>query len=188
MFEALNEYVHELIREYGGLGVLIGMFLESSVLPVPSELVLISAGALQIPIATIVVFGSLGSVLGSTIGYSIGRYGGRPFINSHGKYFLVTHEKLLEAERWVKKYGNITVFVSRLIPFVPFKVFSISAGILRMSFLPFLLYTFLGMLPRSFILAYLGKTIMLYKLPGLVALVLLGMLSYYIYKKLKGGV
>jgi membrane protein DedA with SNARE-associated domain len=187
MFD-LNERVLELIREYGSLGVLIGMFLESSVLPIPSELVLLSAGALQIPIASIVVFGSLGSALGSAIGYSIGRYGGRPFIDAYGKYFLITQEKLLEAERWVQKYGNITVFVSRLIPFVPFKVFSISAGILKMSFFPFLLYTFLGMLPRSLILASLGKTIMLYKLPGLIALIVVGILSYYLYKRLKGGV
>lgn len=184
----LNERVLELIQEYGSLGVLVGMFLESSVLPIPSELVLISAGALQIPIGSIVVFGSLGSTLGSAVGYFIGRYGGRPFIDAYGKYFFITREKLLEAERWVQKYGNVTVFLSRLIPFVPFKVFSVSAGILRMSFPPFLLYTFLGMLPRSLILASLGKTIMLYKLPGLVALIVVGLLSYYVYKRLRGGV
>ncbi len=89
------------------------------------------------------------------------------------------------AETWVKKYGNITVFVSRLVPFVPFKVFSISAGILKMDFPPFLLYTFLGMIPRSFILAYLGKTIITYKIPGLIIITITGVIIYLVYKKFK---
>jgi membrane protein DedA with SNARE-associated domain len=181
----LNERVLDLIRDYGAMGVLVGMFLESSVLPIPSEFVLVGAGAMQIPILTIVVFGSIGSTMGSIIGYSIGRYGGRPFIDAYGKYFFITSDKLMAAERWVDRYGNIAVFMSRLIPFIPFKVFSISAGIIRMSFAPFLLYTFLGMIPRSFVLAYLGKTIILYKIPGLIAIALLGILSYYVYKRFK---
>lgn len=187
MFQELDSYVQNLILEYGDIGVLIGMFLESSVLPVPSELVLVSAGALGIPIVSIVVFGSVGSALGAVVGYSIGRFGGRPFMVRYGKYLLISEAKLLAAEGWVKKYGNVTVFISRLIPFVPFKVFSISAGILRMDFPPFLLYTFLGMIPRSFILAYLGKTIMAYKIPGLMALVIVGILIYFGYKKFKHG-
>jgi membrane protein DedA with SNARE-associated domain len=181
----LNESVLELIREYGDLGVLVGMFLESSFLPIPSEFVLVGAGALHIPLLSIIIFGTIGSTLGSALGYSIGRYGGRPFIKAYGKYFLVTPEKISAAERWVERYGTLAVFISRLIPFVPFKVFSISAGVLRMSFLPFLLYTFLGMIPRSLVLATLGKTIMLYKLPGLAVLTGIGIISYYIYKRIK---
>jgi len=187
MFKELDAYVQTLIQEYGDMGILLGMFLESSVLPIPSELVLVSAGALGIPIANIVVFGSIGSTLGSIIGYAIGRFGGRPFMERYGKYLLITEAKLLTAESWVKKYGNITVFVSRLIPFVPFKVFSISAGILRMDLPSFLLYTFLGMIPRSFILAYLGKTIIVYKVPGILAIVIAGIIIYFAYKKFKYG-
>jgi membrane protein DedA with SNARE-associated domain len=185
MFEELDAYVQTLIQDYGNIGILLGMFLESSIVPVPSELVLVSAGALGIPLTSIVVFGSIGSVLGSIIGYSIGRFGGRPFMERYGKYLLITEAKLLTAETWVKKYGNITVFVSRLIPFVPFKVFSISAGILRMDVPPFLLYTFLGMIPRSFILAYLGKTIITYKIPGLIAIIIAGIIIYLAYKKFR---
>ncbi len=184
--QELNERVLELIIEYGALGVLVGMFLESSILPVPSEFVLVGAGALQIPVLTIVVFGSIGSTLGSIVGYSIGRYGGRPFVDAYGKYFFITPDKLMAAERWVDRYGNIAVFMSRLIPFIPFKVFSVSAGIIKMSFAPFLLYTFLGMIPRTLVLAYLGKTLIMYKVPGLIALLLLGILSYYLYKRFKG--
>ncbi len=181
----LHQRVMDMIHEYGALGVLVGMFLESSVLPIPSELVLVGAGAMQIPILTIVIFGSIGSTLGSVIGYSIGKYGGRPFVDAYGKYFLITPEKLSAAEKWVEKYGSFAVFLSRLIPFIPFKVFSVSAGILKMSFIPFLLYTFLGMIPRSLILASLGKTILLYKVPGLIALAVLGVISYYIYRRAK---
>jgi membrane protein DedA with SNARE-associated domain len=181
----LNEQVLNLIREYGALGVFVGMFLESSVLPIPSEFVLAGAGAMQIPILTIIIFGSIGSTMGSAIGYSIGRYGGRPFIDAYGKYILITPEKLAAAEKWVEKYGPFAVFLSRLIPFIPFKVFSISAGIIRMSFIPFLLYTFLGMIPRTIVLASLGKTILIYKVPGLIALAVLGVVSYYVYKRLK---
>lgn len=181
----LNEQVLELIKEYGALGVLMGMFLESSVLPIPSEFVLVGAGAMQIPVLTIIIFGSIGSTLGSAIGYSIGRYGGRPFIEAYGKYFLITPGKLEAAEKWVERYGAFAVFISRLIPFIPFKVFSISAGIIRMSFIPFLIYTFLGMIPRSLVLASIGKTIMLYKVPGLVAIGGLGIVVYYLYKRLK---
>ncbi len=90
MLEELDAYVQTLILEYGDIGVLLGMFLESSVLPIPSELVLLSAGALGIPLTSIVVFGSIGSVLGSAVGYAIGRYGGRPFVERYGKYLLIT--------------------------------------------------------------------------------------------------
>lgn len=183
MFEEVHAGVLELVENYGALGVLVGMFLESSVVPVPSELVLVSAGALGIPIASIVIFGSIGSTLGSSVGYAIGKYGGRPIVRRYGKYIFVTEARLEEAENWVKKYGNGAVFAGRLIPFVPFKVFSISAGILGMSFVPFITYTFLGTIPRSLILAYAGKMIMVYKLPALIAIALIGILILYFYHR-----
>jgi|TARA_B100001971_G_C18248286_1_gene576090 membrane protein DedA with SNARE-associated domain len=188
MFENLHSYIEALIEEHGNIGIFLGMFLESSILPIPSELVLITAGALGLPVISIVVFGSIGSTLGASVGYYIGRKGGRPFINHYGKYLLITESKLITAEAWVKKYGNITVLVSRIIPFIPFKVFSISAGILHMNFASFILYTFLGMIPRTFVLAYLGKTIMVYKVQGLILLAITGIgvyVFYLIFKKFR---
>jgi len=166
----LLESIHELILELGPLGIFIGMFLESSVVPVPSEAVLVAAGVLGFSILDITVFGGLGSTAGAIVGYYIGRYGGRPFLNRYGKYFFITSGKLAFVDKWFNKWGAYSVLVSRLIPFVPYKIFSIASGIGKIKFSTFVIFTLIGSIPRSFILGYFGS--LLYTTQNILIMVL----------------
>lgn len=155
----LGQTIIGIVGAYGGLGVMVGMFLESSFVPIPSEVVLIAAGMTGIGLLEVTLFGALGSTLGSIVGWAIGNYGGRPAVNRWGRYVLVSDKKVEEAEKWFKRWGGWTVFLCRLIPVVPFKVFSITAGILRYDLKLFLVFTFIGSIPRAFILASVGAII-----------------------------
>lgn len=185
MLEGLLNWILSLVAAYGPIGILIGMFLESSIVPIPSELVLVTAGLAGIPLWQIVVFGAIGSTLGSIIGYYIGR-GGRRFIDRYGKYILVTKPRIKKADKWFKRYGNWTILISRLIPFIPYKVFSITAGVLRMRLSIFVLFTFIGTIPRALLLGWIGSLLIGMETQILIAIgiafvVLVAV--YYIYKK-----
>jgi len=184
-FTYLGKMVLSLIAELGPYGVLIGMILESSVIPIPSEAVLITAGLAGIDPLSIAIFGGAGSTIGAWIGYLIGKYGGRPLVYRYGKYLLLKESRLSGAERWFNRWGDWTVLLSRLIPFVPYKVFSITAGILRMKWVPFTFFTLLGSIPRCFLLAWIGKLIvqMEYEILGVVALALCVLLAAYLVSK-----
>ena len=148
-----------LITRFGDLGVFLAMFFESSVIPLPSEIVLISAGAIGIPLASVVIFGALGSTLGAMVGYSLGRYAAMPVLLKFGKFILIKPQHIYKAEEFAKKYGIASVLIGRVLPIIPFKVFSIAAGITRLSFVPFVLCTLIGVLPRILILAVFGSAI-----------------------------
>ncbi|MFH0832434.1 MAG: DedA family protein [Candidatus Aenigmatarchaeota archaeon] len=190
MIDVLLNWVLSIVAAYGPWGILIGMFLESSIVPIPSEIVLVTAGLAGVPLWQIVVFGTIGSTLGSIIGYYIGR-GGRRFIDRYGKYILVTEKRIKKADNWFKRYGNWTILISRLIPFVPYKVFSITAGILRMRLSVFVLFTFIGTIPRALILGYFGSLLIGLETPILIAIgiaFVIAILVYYIYKRLHKSV
>ncbi len=145
------------IVELGALGIFLGMFLESSIVPIPSEVVLVGAGAIGFSIFDITLYGTLGSTLGAVFGYTIGRCGGRPFLRKFGKYFFITEKKMKFFDNWFERWGIYSVLISRLIPLVPYKVFSIGAGIAKMKFVPFIVFTFIGTIPRTFVLGYFGQ-------------------------------
>jgi len=147
-----------LIADWGGYGVFIGMILESSILPVPSEIILVTAGIAGINPLVVGVAGGAGSTIGAAVGYLIGKEG-RIVVDKYGKYLLVTGNRLSQAENWFKRWGNWTILVSRLVPFIPYKVFSIASGLLRMSYKAFLILTLVGSVPRCFLLAWLGNMI-----------------------------
>ena len=124
------------------------MAMESSILPVPSELVMIPAGinaanwALNPYLATLM--GGLGSVLGALLNYYIlGQWLGKPFLEKYGKYILITPEKYKRAEDLFVKNDKLYTFVGRLIPVVRHLI-SIPAGIFKMPLLPFITITFIG--------------------------------------------
>lgn len=155
MLESLIEIVKSFILSSGDFGIFFGNFLASSIIPIPSEAVLFAQGAVGLEILKITILGAIGSTLGSLICYYIGRYG-RNFLEKYGKYFFVSSEKLKFGERWFKKWGNYTILVSRIIPVIPFKIFSIASGILKMKFKSYFILTLVGSFPRCFLLAYFG--------------------------------
>ena len=152
----------DLIYGLKDFGVFVAMFLESSIVPLPSEVIVIGAGAIGISIASIVVFGSLGSTLGAMVGYALGRYAAMPIILKFGKFILIKPHHIYKAEEFAKKYGVASVFIGRILPVIPFKVFSIAAGITCIPFVPFVIWTLIGVLPRIFLLAIFGAAIVKY--------------------------
>ncbi|MBX9809974.1 DedA family protein [Candidatus Gracilibacteria bacterium] len=144
----------------GYLDIFILMTMESSIIPVPSELVMIPAGVSALSgninpiIATII--GGLGSVLGAILNYwIIGRWLGKPFLEKYGKYILITREKYKKSEDLFLKNGNLYTFIGRLLPVIRHLI-SIPAGIFRMKMIPFISITFIGATLWCAILVALG--------------------------------
>ena len=105
--------------------------------------------------AGIVIAGTLGSWLGATVMYWAARLAGRPLVLRYGKFVLISPEKVIGAERWATHYGSLGVFISRLLPVVRHLI-GIPAGIVRMDYLKFSLYTLLGSAVWCSVLCYLG--------------------------------
>ena len=167
---ALNNNIAAMMTQLGDMGVFIAMFLESSIIPIPSEVIIIGAGALGIPLTSIIIFGALGSTLGAMFGYLLGRYAALPVILKFGKFILIKPHHICKAEAFAKKYGAWGVLLGRMLPIVPFKVFSIASGITNIPWFPFLVCTFIGVVPRIYILAIFGAVVMQYKKPTLLIL------------------
>jgi membrane protein DedA with SNARE-associated domain len=138
------------------------MAIESACIPLPSEIIMPLAGQYLVVtgdnwwgIFLAGLFGAIGSTIGSAIAYWVGALGGRPLIEKYGKYVLINPHHLHTADRWFAKYGEATAFFSRFIPVVRTFI-SLPAGIARMNFGKFLLFTFLGSLPWAAGLAWAG--------------------------------
>ena len=148
------------INLFGYTGVALMMGIESMCIPLPSEIIMPFSGYLvstgTFSLLGVSLAGAIGCVLGSTVAYWVGYYGGRPLAEKYGKYILVTNHDLDIADNFFKKYGNAAVFFSRLLPVVRTFI-SLPAGIARMNFWQFIAYTFFGSLPFCYFLAYVGK-------------------------------
>ena len=164
----IEEFLLTMItRVYDSLqwpGVVLLMAIESAnILPLPSELImplsgwmLIQAKGLGVAFVFLAAFyGALGTMLGSLLSYWIGAKYGRPLLERYGKYLLLSMEDLHRIDRWFAKYGEVTVFFTRLIPVVRTFV-SYPAGIARMNLIKFSIYTFWGSFLWSLGLAYGG--------------------------------
>jgi membrane protein DedA with SNARE-associated domain len=141
------------------LGIIVLMALESSIFPVPSEIVIPPAAFLaaqgKLSFSGVVLAGILGSYLGAAITYWISRVIGRPLIVRYGRFIFINPRKLEQAEHWLNRYEAGGVFFARLLPVVRHLI-SIPAGIVRMNFKVFSLVTIIGSGIWCWILAYLG--------------------------------
>lgn len=149
----------KIISTLGYAGIFILMMTESMVLPTPSELVMPFAGFLaaqgRFDFMLVILFSSLGSIVGSLISYALGYYGGNRLILKYGRYLLLDEEDLKKTEAWFKRRGERTVLISRFIPVVRHLI-SIPAGIGKMDLKKFCLYTLIGATLWNTFLAYLG--------------------------------
>jgi len=143
----------------GYLGIIVLMAMESSIFPVPSEIVIPPAAFLaargDLSFTGVILAGTLGSYLGSAITYWVSRVVGRPVIQRFGKFFFVDSDKLERAEVWLARYEAGGVFFARLLPVIRHLI-SIPAGIVRMNFWMFSLVTIVGSALWCAVLAYLG--------------------------------
>lgn len=143
----------------GYLGIIVLMAMESSIFPVPSEIVIPPAAFLaaqgKLSFTGVVLAGTLGSYLGSAITYWVSRIIGRPLIVKYGSFILIPPKKLERAEQWLARYESGGVFFARLLPVVRHLI-SIPAGLVRMNFSVFSFVTIAGSALWCWILAYLG--------------------------------
>jgi membrane protein DedA with SNARE-associated domain len=144
----------------GGYWGIIGlMAMESSVIPVPSEMVIPPAAFLaargDLSFAGVILAGTFGSYIGAALSYWVSRWLGRAIILRYGKYFFIAPEKLERAEVWLQRYEAGGVFFARLLPVIRHLI-SIPAGIVRMNFWAFSVATIAGSAIWCGVLAFLG--------------------------------
>lgn len=172
MFQALINWYLRTLETGGYLLVALLMAIESSLLPLPSEFVIPPAAHLAytrltaaggdpplrnviLAMVPVVLAGAIGSWVGATVMYWASRLGGRPLVLRFGPWFFITRPKVEGAERWAAHYGALGIFISRLLPVVRHLI-GIPAGIVRMDYRKFSLYTLLGSALWCAVLCYVG--------------------------------
>jgi len=169
LLEVIGLWIMHEISAFGYPAVVFLMAIESACIPLPSEVIMPFAGTLTVTLVLNGVvqaarfnlwfaglFGALGCLIGSILAYWVGVWGGRPFILRYGKYVLLSKRDLDTADRFFTRYGEGAIFVSRLLPIVRTFI-SLPAGICRMNFARFCLYTFVGSVPWCIALAWVGR-------------------------------
>jgi membrane protein DedA with SNARE-associated domain len=160
-----GQLVTEEIAKYGYAAIFLLMVLESACVPIPSEVTMLFGGALvsapflapeqQLNLVAVAVVGAVANLIGSWLAYWAGYVGGRPLVDRWGRYLLLRPHEIDRAHAWFDRYGHEAVFFGRLLPVVRTFI-SLPAGVARMNFWKFSLYTLLGCLPWTFGLAFLG--------------------------------
>ncbi len=146
----MHEAINWLVTTIGALGypgIFLLMAMESSIIPIPSELVmppagyLVNQGLMSMPLA--ILCGTLGSLIGAYLNYFAAHYLGRPLLLKYGKYVWITEEKFAKVETFFHRHGEISTFIGRLLPVVRHLI-SLPAGLAGMNHLKFSLYTLFG--------------------------------------------
>lgn len=197
-------FLTKLFQSMGWGGVVGIMALESANIPIPSEVTMPLSGWLLVQSqgGTVLqaiwqggLWGAVGCTLGSVISYALGVWGGRPFLDRYGKYFMISRHDLEVADRWFDRWGEWASFLSRLLPIVRTFI-SFPAGIARTRFIPFTIYSFVGSFIWCGALAYGGyyfgsrweelRAIMRpFDIP--IAIILLAGFVYYVYRHVRRG-
>jgi len=146
----LHEAINWLLTTIGALGypgIFLLMAMESSVIPIPSELVMPPAGYLaqqgEMNMLVAILCGTVGSLVGAYANYFAAHYLGRPLLLKYGKYVWITEEKFAKVESFFHKHGEISTFIGRLLPVIRHLI-SLPAGLAGMNHAKFSLYTLLG--------------------------------------------
>jgi membrane protein DedA with SNARE-associated domain len=203
--DTLTLLITNLYVSTGLLGILLAMTIESCCIPLPSEIVMplagimIASGKLLQGVNSIVALilvalaGALGCLLGSVIAYGIGYKGGRPLMLKYGRYVLISQHDADLADKFFQRWGTPTAFFSRLLPVVRTYI-SLPAGIAKMPFVKFCIYTFLGSFPFCLLLAYAGTILgshmdklspIFHTLDGVIAAAVVILLVLYIWRHIR---
>lgn len=160
--EALFDVMERWITDYGLIAIFLLMLAESACIPFPSEVTMLVGGWYvadgNLDFFWVGAAGVLGNLVGSWLAYWLGRYQGRELLDRYGKYVLIRSHDIDRAEVWWNKHGDAATFFSRLLPVVRTFI-SLPAGIAEMPFVKFSVYTFLGVIPWTFALTYLGVVV-----------------------------
>ena len=155
----MDQYVLNLINNFGYFGMFLGMILEAVIIIIPSELILATGGIL----ASQKIFsfwgafltGLLGSIFCAVIIYAMGYFGGKEFSKKYVKYFFMKDDEVEKSNDWFDKYGLISACIGRNIPIIR-TLISLPMGIKKVSFKKFLIYTTIGSIPWTFVFVYFG--------------------------------
>ncbi len=155
----LARFVIAVISKFGYTGIVVTMAIESACIPLPSEIIMPFSGYLvstgDFSMLGVTLAGAIGNVIGSIVAYYAGVWGGRPFVERYGPYILISRRDVELADRWFLKYGEAAVLISRMLPVIRTFI-SLPAGVARMNFPRFVIFTFIGALPWCYLLAYIG--------------------------------
>ncbi|MFH1255114.1 MAG: DedA family protein [bacterium] len=195
----VTNFIINGIASLGYAGVGLMMAIESACVPLPSEIIMPFAGFLaaqgEFSLFGAALAGAVGCVAGSAAAYAAGIWGGRAFIEKYGKYILISHHDLAIADNFFNKYGSSAIFFSRLMPVVRTFI-SLPAGIAKMNFGKFIIYSFLGSFPWCYGLAYLGKIlgdnwntlgVYFHKFDAVIAVAIIAGAVWYIRRHLKNN-
>jgi len=192
----LEAYFLNLVKEYIYLGTFSLMFIETIFPPIPSEMVMPFAGYLAnywnfstFEIVALILSGNFGTTLGATLIYFISLKFGRKYLLKYGKYFSIDKEEIKSSEKWFRKYGNFAVFICRIIPGIR-SLISIPAGITKMDFKKFLIFTFIGSLIWTSLLFFIGFVLEeIFQISKMInfagLLVVLAIIFYFVFKFFK---
>jgi membrane protein DedA with SNARE-associated domain len=169
LISEMTQWIMELMRSHGQLSVFIGVMIEQIIVPIPSPMIIMGAGAILIPpgisissallqiLWLIVLPGTIASTLGSYIGYLISFYGGKALVIRLQRFLDVDWDQIESLEkRFQGKKESWSIFLSRAIPVFPISLVSILAGLLRVPIRSFTVYTFLGSIFRCLFLSFFG--------------------------------
>ena len=168
MIGAATQWIMGLLAAHGAAAVFVGVIIESVIVPIPSPLIIMGAGALLIPpgltlgqalppiILKIVLPGAVASTLGAYIGYGVAYWGGKPLVDRFGGFLGFDWEDVTGMEKRLEGRAGLMIFLLRALPIVPLSLISAAAGALRLPVAPFSLWTFAGALPRCLLLGALG--------------------------------
>ena len=155
----LATWIISVISTMGYGGIVLLMAIESACIPLPSEIIMPFSGYLvfkgEMVLWAVALSGAVGCVVGSIPAYYLGMYGGRPLVEKYGKWVLISHHDLALADRAFAKYGEIIIFIGRMLPAVRTFI-AFPAGIARMHMGRCIAYTFVGSLIWCWVLAYAG--------------------------------
>jgi membrane protein DedA with SNARE-associated domain len=159
---ALSAFIISVISTSGYFGIVLLMAIESACIPLPSEVIMPFSGFLvsqgRFNLWWVATAGAIGCNVGSVIAYEIGYFGGRPLVERFGAWIWISRHELELADRFFARFGNLAVFISRLLPVIRTFI-ALPAGVARMPRIPFHIYTFLGSWPWCLGLAYVGKVL-----------------------------
>jgi membrane protein DedA with SNARE-associated domain len=160
-----DSFVHfatSVIGDLGLAGIFVLMLAESACIPIPSEATMLFAGFSvsqgHYSLLGITIAGVLGNLVGSWLAYGVGYYGRMELVDRHAGKLHIKPQHVAWADRWFARYGDVTVFFTRLLPIIRTFI-SLPAGVARMPFARFTAFTLLGCIPWVFALGFIGKQV-----------------------------
>jgi membrane protein DedA with SNARE-associated domain len=160
--DPLVRFATDVVGELGLAGIFVLMLVESACIPVPSEATMLFAGFNvsegHYSLLMVTLVGSVANLVGSWVAYAVGWFGRVDVLEKHGRKLHIKPSHLATADRWFERHGDATVFFTRMLPIVRTFI-SLPAGVARMPFWRFTVFTFLGCLPWVFMLAFIGQQV-----------------------------